>query len=64
MFSGERKYTPDTVEYRAFMAIVKRIGLFVKLKDTNGEPLKIDEIFRDLLCQTGEYDYTNAFLPY
>lgn len=64
MFSGERKYQEDTVEYKAFMAIVKRLGMFVKLKDTSGKPLKLDEIFRDLLCQTGEYDYTNAFLPF
>ncbi|MCM1545112.1 MAG: metallophosphoesterase [Ruminococcus sp.] len=64
MYSGVKVYTPDTAEYRAFMPIAARIGKFVKFKDFEGNPVPLEKVIEDLLCETGEFDNTNAFLPY
>lgn len=64
LYSGVRRYTPDTVEYKAFMAIVSRIPKSVKLKDHFGNPVEISDVIEDLLYDKGEFDNTNAFLPF
>lgn len=65
LYSGLRCYTPDTAEYKAFMAFAKRIGRFIELKDSNtGDVVFIEDVVKDLLYDTGEIDNTNAFLPF
>lgn len=63
MFSGERKYTPETVEYQAFTAIMNRLS-FIKIKDSMGNPVTLKEIMTDLMDNEGEFDNQDAFLPY
>lgn len=64
LYSGIRRYTPDTAEYKSFMAIASRIPKFVNLKDYFGNPVSFNTIFEDLLYDTGEFDNTNTFLPF
>lgn len=65
MFSGKRCYTPDTAEYKAMMAIAKRIGKFVKLKDKyTNKPLSVEMIVEDLLYDKGEFDNNDTFLMF
>ncbi len=64
LYSGVKRYTPDTVEYKAFMAIVSRIPKAVKLKDHFGNPVEISDVVEDLLYDKGEFDNTNTFLPF
>ena len=64
LYSGIRRYTPDTAEYKSFMAILSRIPKFIKLKDYFGNPVELKDVFDDLLYNTGEFDNTNAFLPF
>ena len=64
LYSGIRRYTPDTAEYKSFMAILSRVPKFIKLKDYFGNPVELKDVFDDLLYNTGEFDNTNAFLPF
>ncbi len=65
MFSGRRNYNPDTAEYKAMMALAKRIGRLIELKDsTTNDVVLIEDIVEDLLYDTGEFDNNNTFLPY
>lgn len=64
LYSGVRRFTPDTVEYQAFMAIVSRIPKAINLKDYYGNPVEIKDIVEDLLYDKGEFDNTNTFLPF
>ena len=64
MYSGIKVYTPDTPEYRAFLPMTGRLGRFIKLKDHDGNPVPLSVIFQDLMFDTGEFDNTNAYLPY
>ncbi len=65
MFSGERNYGPDTAEYKAMMALAKRIGRLIQLKENGtGDIVLIEDIVEDLLYDTGEFDNNNTFLPY
>ncbi len=64
LYSGVRKFTPDTAEYKSFMAIISRVPKFVTLKDHFGNPVAISDVVEDLLYNKGEYDNTDAFLPF
>ena len=64
LYSGVRRFTPDTVEYKAFMAIVSRIPKSVRFKDYFGNPVEVKDVVEDLLYDKGEFDNTNTFLPF
>ncbi len=64
LYSGVRKFTPDTAEYKSFMAILSRLPKFAALKDYFGNPVPLCSVVEDLLYDKGEYDNTNAFLPF
>lgn len=63
-FNGERHYPPNTSEYKATMAAAKRLGKLVKFKQKKGQPLTLEELAEDLLCNVGDFDNNNAFLPF
>lgn len=64
MFSGRKLYPPKSPEYKATMAAMKKLGRVIKLKDHQGKVVPLESIAEDLLYDTGDYDNTNAFLPY
>jgi len=64
MYTGVRCYTPDTAEYKSFMAVISRLSKLIKIKDHDGNPVQLEAIIEDLLYETGEFDNTNAFLPF
>lgn len=64
MYSGRRNYTPDTAEYRAFMPVIKKLGKLIKLKDYYGNKVELEDLVEDLLYVNGEFDNTDAFLPF
>lgn len=64
LYSGVRRYTPDTVEYKGFMAVLSRLPKFLKLKDYFGNSVELPAVLEDLLYDKGEFDNTNAFLPF
>ena len=64
LFSGERNYPPESKEYQAFMPIVQRIGKVVRLTDYYGVKADLGDLFDDLLYNVGDFDNTNAFLPF
>lgn len=61
MYSGRETLSPATAEHRAFVAICKRLGAFVKLKDYHGNPIKLEKLIADVLYDDG-YDDWNVFL--
>ncbi|MGN1417927.1 MAG: metallophosphoesterase family protein [Acutalibacteraceae bacterium] len=65
MYSGDRCYTPDTAEYKAFMAFANKIGKKIELKDpATGDVVFIEDLVEDLLYDTGEFDNNNTFLSF
>lgn len=64
VFTGIKNYPPNTPEYKALMALAKRLSPVVKLKNHDGSALPFEKLMEDLLHDTGDYDNTNAFLPY
>lgn len=64
VYSGVKIYTPDTPEYRSFMPIIERIGKYLHIKDHDGNEVALTDLFSDLLYDQGDFDNTNAFLPY
>lgn len=64
VFTGIKKYPPNTAEYKALMALAKRLSPVVKLKNHDGSRLPFETLMQDLLYDTGDYDNSNAFLPY
>ena len=63
LYSGERKYTPQTPEYQSFMPMARRLGKLVRLSDYYGNRVELADLVEELMT-TGEYDNTNAFLPF
>ena len=61
MYSGREIYSPDTPEYRAFVPLSKRLGKVIRLKDYQGNPVKLEKLIADVLYDDG-YDDWNAFL--
>lgn len=61
MYSGRETYSPDTPQYKAFIAICKRLGKVVKLKDFHGNPVALDELMAGVLYDDGIDDW-NALL--
>ena len=64
LYSGIRRYTPETPEYRAFLPMAKRIGKVVRLSDYYGNRVYLEDLFEDLMTNVKEEDNTNAFLPF
>lgn len=61
MYSGNECYSPETGEYKAFVALCRKLGKVVKLKDYHQNPVKLDELIAGILYD-GEIDDWNAFL--
>ena len=64
VFSGIKNYPPHTSEYKAAMALAKRLSPIIRFKDFYGNAIELEEIMKDLLYNTCAYDNSNAFLPY
>ena len=64
LYSGMRKYTPDTPEYQSFMPMAKRLGKLVRLSDYYGNRVYLEDLFEDLMTNVKEEDNTNVFLPF
>ncbi len=61
MYGGTENYSPDTPEYKAFIAVCKKIGKVVKLKDHNRNPVDPAELMAGVLYDGGIDDW-NALL--
>lgn len=61
MYGGTENYSPDTPEYKAFIAVCKRLGKVIKLKDNNRNPVDLAELMAGVLYD-GEIDDWNALL--
>ena len=61
MYGGTENYSPDTPEYKAFIAVCKRLGLVIKLKDYQGNPVELSELIAGILYD-GEIDDWNAVI--
>lgn len=61
MYGGTENYSPDTPEYKAFIAVCKKIGKVVKLKDHNRNHVDLAELMAGVLFDGGIDDW-NAIL--
>ncbi len=61
MYSGNEIYSPDTPEYKAFVAISRRLGKVIKLKDYNRNNVDLVELISGILYDS-EIDDWNAIL--
>ncbi len=61
MYGGTENYSPDTPEYKAFIAVCNRLGVFIKLKDFAGNPVDLSELISGILYD-GEIDDWNAVI--
>ena len=61
MYSGNEILSPDTAEYKAFIAICKKLGVVIKLKDHQGNKVDLVELMAKTLYNDG-IDAWNAFL--
>lgn len=61
MYSGNECYSPETGEYKAFVALCRKLGKVIRLKDYHQNPVKLDELIAGVLYD-GEIDDWNAFL--
>lgn len=61
IYSGNECYSPDTGEYKAFIALCRRLGKVIKLKDYHQNPVKLDELIAGVIYDDGIDDW-NAFL--
>lgn len=61
MYSGRETYSPETGEHKAFVALAKKLGVIVKLKDFRGNPVKLEKLVADILYDDG-YDDWNSIL--
>ncbi len=57
MYSGTENYSPDTPEYKAFIAVCKRLGKVIKLKDYHKRTVHLDELMADVLYDGGINDW-------
>ena len=64
LYSGVREFSPDTAEYQSFMPMAKRLGKLVRLSDYYGNRVKLEDVIEDLMANVGDFDNTNAFLPF
>ncbi len=53
MYSGKEVYSPDTPEYKSFMAIAEKLGKFIKLKDYNGNKVELTDLMSRTLYNDG-----------
>lgn len=61
MYSGTENYAPDTPEYKAFIAVCKKLGKVIKLKDYHKRTVQLDKLMSDVLWD-GEIDDWNAVI--
>lgn len=61
IFRGSEDFSPDTPEYKAVTAIVKRAAPLVKMKDGDGNRLDIVKLVSDIIYDDGPDDQ-NAIL--
>ncbi|MEE1321688.1 MAG: metallophosphoesterase, partial [Acutalibacteraceae bacterium] len=61
MYGGTENYSPDTPEYKAFIAVCERLGKVIKLKDFAGNPISLPELMSGILYD-GEIDDWNALI--
>lgn len=61
MYGGTENYSPDTPEYKAFVAVSAKLGKVIKIKDYNGNPVDLSQLIADVLYDGGIDDW-NAVL--
>lgn len=61
MYGGTENYSPDTPEYKAFIAVCEKLGKVIKLKDHDGNPVSLPKLMAGVLYD-GEIDDWNAVL--
>lgn len=53
MYSGQEIYSPETDEYKAFMAIIKKLSKIIKLKDYYGNKVDLEDLMARTLYNDG-----------
>ena len=53
MYSGQEIYSPDTSEYKSFMAVAKKLGKVIKLKDYYGNNVDFEDLMSRTLYNDG-----------
>lgn len=57
MYGGTEDYSPDTPEYKAFVAVSKRIGKIFKIHDHKGEIVDMEKLMSRILYDDGINDW-------
>ncbi len=61
MYGGTENYSPNTPEYKAFIAVCDRLGKVIKIKDFAGNPVSLSKLMSGILYD-GEIDDWNAVI--
>ncbi len=61
MYSGQENYSPETAEYKAFMAVTEKLSKVVKLKDYHRNTVDLKELIANTLYNDG-IDAWNALI--
>ena len=61
MYSGLEIYSPETAEYKAFIAVCRKLDRFIKLKDYQRNPVDFEELIAHTLYNDG-IDAWNALI--
>ena len=64
MYAGDRRFPPESKEYRSFMPIIARLGKVLRLTDYYGVKVELTDLFDDLMYNVGSFDNNDAFLPF
>ena len=57
LYSGKENYSPDTPEYKAFIAVCRRLGKVIKLKDYLGKRISLEKLIGEVMYDDGIDDW-------